>query len=93
LIEELNVKNIEKAVGEQYYIDPDTGFQISTGVGKDFDKTGTKSMQDKIDTYRKLNPNIEYKDIIKLIELESSGKIASDDQYYNEKDYVNPDGN
>jgi len=86
-------KNIEKAVGEQYYIDPDTGFQISTGVGKDFDKTGTKSMQDKIDTYRKLNPNIEYKDIIKLIELESAGKIASDDQYYNEKDYVNPDRN
>ena len=29
----------------------------------------------------------------KLIELESTGKIARDDQYYNEKDYVNPNGN
>jgi hypothetical protein len=50
-------------------------------------------MQDKIDTYKKLNPNIDYDDIIKLIELESTGKIARDDQYYNEKDYVNPNGN
>ena len=64
-------KNIEKAVGEQFYIDPDTGFQVYTGDAKDLDKVNANTaLENKIAGIRKLQtafPNLSETDAGKLL--------------------------
>jgi hypothetical protein len=84
-------KNIEKAVGEQYYIDPDTGFQIFTGVGKTPEQVSTQTaIENKIASIRKIQeafPGTSAIDAEKIL----SGKF--DVEIPVQDNYVNPDGN
>jgi len=73
-------KNIEKAVGEQYYIDPNTGFQVFTGDGKTIDQVNTNTATDnKMNAIERIMtrfPNASFKDAVKLLsgkyEIESN---------------------
>lgn len=84
-------KNIEKAVGEQYYIDPDTGFQVFTGVGKTPEQVSTKTAtENKIAAIRQIQeafPGTSAVDAEKIL----SGKF--DVEIPVQDNYVNPDGN
>lgn len=84
-------KNIEKAVGEQYYIDPDTGFQVFTGVGKTPEQVSTKTAtENKIAAIRQIQeafPGTTAVDAEKIL----SGKF--DVEIPVQDNYVNPDGN
>lgn len=64
-------KNMEKAIGEQFYIDPDTGFQVYTGNAKDLDKVNANTaLENKIAGIKKLRkafPGLSPEDAGKLL--------------------------
>lgn len=73
--ERANRKNMEKVIGDQYRIDPNTGLHVFV-QGKDFapDTTQTKTVDDRFAEIKNAHPGISDDAAVKLAMAEFSGK-------------------
>jgi hypothetical protein len=68
--------NLQRSVGDQFMIDPNTGFHVFTGVGKPLDGAdlGPKYVEQLIEI-KKQFPDMDYNQAMTLVNAISDGKI------------------